>query len=452
MTEIKITRVGEYLEVQTSFFDEDLRSEIKTLDYRQREWKNGYWKILECDPNQEPEQESNLEFVRRIAAECSIRRGWKLYDYTEKSKEEIARQKQQDEQECHEAHVCAVLKVLDKLPRRVLKLVRWEDKLLKLQLVRFLGDEEGGYDLFMELFNACTYVWKPSAIASSERKMSSTFVFEMFNDERIVRKLAEIGVENLKSHSLSISQAFNDGVAHLIDKESNHWVGCDCYIIDIEMSELNYSSHVWQIAVTDEHIYWVAQTMQYIQGWLEESPMSWMFFGGAFGVARKNFSKIPELIECLHLEEWFRDWGNSLLFDDEIVPCKHCWDYPKRKATGWNHASDQLTAYLGRFPENLNFILDILQLSAEQFNARILGIQAKKAELAANQVAEDRANAFELAKERTLNNAKNKDELIKLAGMHGVVVSKHWSRDAIINAFKFHPRTCEKLIGLANDD
>jgi FMN phosphatase YigB (HAD superfamily) len=43
------------------------------------------------------------------------------------------REPRSDERECHEAHVQAVITVLGKLPRRSLKVIRWEDKVIKLQ-------------------------------------------------------------------------------------------------------------------------------------------------------------------------------------------------------------------------------------------------------------------------------------------------------------------------------
>ncbi|NJK70389.1 MAG: hypothetical protein HC941_31245 [Microcoleus sp. SU_5_3] len=103
----------------------------------QRRWDGKAWIVDLHDPNQIPNEETNLEFIRRVCNECAARRNWKVYDSTAASSSQIESQKLDDIESALKAQIDAICEVLPKLPKGILKLVRWDSKKLRLQLTRF---------------------------------------------------------------------------------------------------------------------------------------------------------------------------------------------------------------------------------------------------------------------------------------------------------------------------
>jgi len=411
-------------------YDEDLVDEIKDgiENWRQREWTGTAWAILKDDPNQQADQETNLEFVRRIAQECCDRRGWMLADYTAHSQAEIAQAKQQTEAELLEAHVAAILAVLPKLPPYSLRLSRWGTT-LKFQLARYLSDDEGGYDLFMELKRACVDAWKPSLIVMGDAKMHSGFVFEMSDDPRIIRALMQCrGVEYLKVFQLQMVESFGDGTAHLVDADGSLWLGCDYSQVD--MSQIDFDSQAWKVAEVDGVIYWVDRASDFVNAWLLDSPYSILF-----RVFFPKHSRIASLIEEFHLEQWFQQWAQSLLaITDVSIPYNSSDPVSKCRSHFWSHPADILIDHIKRFSGyGGETVQELIGLSPDVFQARCLEIDGLKQAKAAENLADVRARARAIVAS-SLEAKHDKAALLKLAEKQNVQVKKTWTKSKVAEA------------------
>lgn len=436
-------------------FDDELVDQIKSaIPWQTREWTGSFWVILENDPDQKPDEETNLAFVRRVCKECADRRNWFFADETAESGEAITQAKQQSKAELLEQHVAAVTEVLPKLPPYSLRLIRWGNSTLKLQLARYLSDEDGG-ELFMKLFHACVKAWKPWLLASFDHKMRAGFVFEVAADPRIIRAImAHQGVEYLKVHQLSPIQIFDDQTAHLADSEGQVWLGINHEQVD--MSELDFDSKDWSVAAVDDVIYWVANRDRYINEWLDQDTHNRAYFGGAFGVFIQQRSKLPELLELFHLEEWFREWAIALFAADEVHPpeyyryrsfTKDSWN-----AHSWEHSADQLITHLHKFSGS-SYGADRIKslIGVEPPTAKIKQL---KEQAAASARAESRAKAKEAAKKRLESHTKAGllEIAEKYAEKYGLIVRKSWKSDRIFEVIASNQKLCEELIGLPEEN
>ena len=202
------------------------------------------------------------------------------------------------------------------------------------------------------------------------------------------------------------------------------------------------------VCLTDDHIYCVMQTERHILECLNESSTGWFYFGGSFAVAHEKASFLPKAINFLHLENWFNKWASERLHSGDYAPLVGTRNSDRRRASTWAHPADPLISHYRRFPGVRSLILELIGISEEAFSERADQIAAGKEQKAAQQIAEDKANAFELARSQVLDCAENKTKLIEIAHQHGVEVKKSWRREEIILAFQAYPEVCQQVIGL----
>ncbi len=406
MNTIKLTKEPDNRIIIDCKYDATLVSDIKGLHPSQRKWDGECWIVLD-DSNQKPEEETNLEYIRRIAAECCDRRGWRLMDYTGIPDEEINVQREADRKAYLDAHVQAVTTVLDKLPQRSLRIIKW-GKIIELQLNFYLDDQ----DLFHELKNACFSIWKSNMITNLDLKTGFGFVFEMAADERIVRKLIEVGTTNFKKHELEVTHEFEDGIAHFIDSTGKHWWGCDFHKFKTE--DLDYDHREWEVALTRDRVYCVQNTDRYISICLKDNHTGRIYFGGAFAVAYSKKSQLPKEIKQLHLKEWFAEWANDHLASNDYSPQPWARDTSLRYPSGWMHPADSIVEHYHKFTEVRPWLLDCLGRTEADFSELANQILETKVRLSQEKIEADRANAFDLARSQVLDPAINKDKLNEL--------------------------------------
>lgn len=465
-TIIKLIRQKPYL-IIVSPYDQELVKDIKAINWKQREFnrQNNTWEILENDPDQSPD-ETNLEYIRRICRSAAERRAWEFNDYTAQSAKQIEQKIAQKTHELKEEHIKAICQVLPKLPRRALKLIRWNEDSLSLQLNYYLGENDEGQALWQELKEACTKLWKPSLIYPAfDKKLSFGFVFEVSSDIRVIKALMSCNqVENLKVHqcvseitceysSLPSSPhqllpltLFDDSTAHLKDEKGNLWVAQDYH--QVWMGQSNYDHSKWEVTQIGEAIYWVACADDLIlKGWLKESNYTPAYFGGSFGVFMPRNTKLPQILLRFHLESWFKEWAIAALNSSELSAPYSNWQ-SLISANGYNHCADDLIGFFNKFmgTKEGEFILELLEISSLQLLEYKNKIQRLKEEKASEAYQEILRKAPDLASQKL--NLKTKAELLKLAEKHQIPLKKSWTKTTIIASFVKNFSLCKELIGL----
>jgi hypothetical protein len=359
-------------------------------------------------------------------------------DYSAKSNEQITYEKAEADRESHEAHVKAFLTVLAKLPARSLKLIRWYDKTLKIQLETYLGEDS--YDLFMELKNASLNAYKPLALASFDQKMTRGFIFEIANDPLLIKALLAFGTIYLKNRSnLKITQKFDDHTAHFEDGSGALWVGIP--VLEVDLSHNNFDSQSWEICDTGENLYAVTHVQEFIDSWMKQRSWNAIGFGGAFAICTAATAKLPEFVSDLHLEEWFEKYS-AVLLNAETVKCtknalvKETWMY--------EHPADRLISYYKNFSDRSG-------LSAERMDAAIERIDRLKQ----NAAEADTRTGISSAKAKAIESVnldRTKPELINFAAEHGFSIKKSATKPVIVAAIKSQitQAVAEKILGLDN--
>lgn len=446
-TTIKLTRQGKHL-IIASPYDETLVENIKVLHWKQREFnrQDNTWIILEDDPEQSPDEATNLEYIRRICQEAAERRGWQFNDYTAQSTEQIEQKLAQKTDELKEEHIKAICQVLPKLPRRALKLIRWDDDSLSLQLNYYLGENDEGQALWQELKEACTKVWRHRIFCPAfEAKAHCGFVFEISSDDRVVQTLVACQIDNLNIYQLSQIQMFPDGIKHFQDTKGNLWVGKN--YTEISMSDLNNDVRPWELTQTDEGLYWVTNADKTLAELLSESRPYPVHMGGNYGIFFYRNAQLPQFIAYFHLESWFKEWAIAVLNSSELSAPYSNWQL-LISPDGYNHCADDLMRFLNRFmgTKEGEFILELLEISSLQLLEYKNKIQRLKEEKASEAYQEILRKAPDLASQKL--NLKTKAELLKLAEKHQIPLKKSWTKAIIIASFVKDFSLCKELIGL----
>jgi hypothetical protein len=429
----------------SSPYDEELKESIKgVIPWKLREYRDRSWAVIEDDPDQKPDEQTNLEFLRQVAKECADRRGWKVRDFTLQSEEQVAEQRAEEAQDELEAHIAAVSQILRKMPPHSLRMTGWNSKRISLQLEHYLGEEN--YDLFMELFRSSKEALKVQWLGSWEKKRGFGFEFSLVNCPEIVRVLIEenarLRVKYLDSVALQITQELPSGAVRMASPKGGDYLGLD--ICAVDMSENEWSSNSWQVAQVGDRQLWVCELEPYIRGWVSQSSQSVMSFGGRFGIFMQQRSRLPELIEIFELQEWFREWSRSLLESEVLSGYSPGLLHPADdlichiKGFGQGYGGDRLSEIIG--PEYL----------AERVQAIAQLKEAKK--MAAN--AEKIRNAKKLAAQKIRKDHPMKADLIKYS--HGTNVApwlngpvkKSWTIEKIVEHLTADQDFCERLIGI----
>ena len=428
---IEIARDGAYLKI-TSTYDKELKDEISCLDKPQRRWDGTSWLVLENDPSQQPEQETNLEFVRRVVNECATRRNWKVYDLTLASPRQIAKQKLADKQTELESRVEKIIGVLPKLPKNSLKMVRWGDKTIRLQLTKFLDDKQ----LFDELYRASHNAFKVQMLASFDAKQSFGFAFDIDNHPDVIEALLNIeNIQYLNKHdNVQIEKALPSGLVRLINSQGIALMGIP--IESVDMSEIDYFSQSWEVAKLDSTIYWVAETEKFIRAWLEEHHYNIVSVGGVIGHIMPKSSTLATILRQWELEDWFAEWSQSLLLSEKFTHSMRGWDEFQ-----WNHPSDPLTSHLKRFHS------DGLHSLIPECDRLVNRVAEFKRELAAQQRELDRKDAPRLAERILRDKYPTKTKLIGFASKR-IAVKKSWTIDRILDELCSDREFCLNIIGL----
>ena len=421
--EIILRIQSDYIFVKAPY-DQDLINGIKIINSKQREWlpSSGEWKISVIDPDQEPDQMSNLEHLQKICSECSQRHYWKFSDYTSKSQAEVQHEKELSKEE----QIEKLLVVLAKLPNGSLKLVRWNSNSLQLQLNQYLGDSEEARELFMQLFRASNEAHKTDLLLSTEQRGSFGFVFTIHYNDRIIRALLDKHTQFLADRrDLKLKEFFEDRVAHFEDHSQQLWIGVE--ISSSDMGSINWESRNWELSEHDSNLYWVVLAEAYVNAWVREPAFDISYFGGNFGIINHRDPSLKDKVKIFHLEYWFENYLNTLkalpiLANSHGRP----WIY---SASNYSHPLDVFSI----------FIASEIRLILEE----------QKKEAARQAIAKDKEDAQSIAI-GILQYKYAKDELIKQYG-NAYQLKKSWNKQRILEEICSDQQFCEKLIGLPID-
>lgn len=436
MKEITLKIQGDRIIIESPY-DADLVENIKVLDWKQRKYEGGKWVCFLNDPDQQPDQRTNLQYLRDICAECAETRGWTFLDYSAKTQEQITYEKAEANRVSHEAHVQAFLTVLTKLPARSLKLIRWYDKTLKIQLEQYLGEDS--YDLFMELKRASLNAYKPIMLANFDYKMTRGFVFEIANDPLLVRALLAFGTIYLKDRSnLKLTQKFEDHTAHFEDESGAKWVGIP--VLEVDLSHNNFDSQSWEICDIGEALYAVTHAKEFIDSWMGQRSWNAVGFGGAFAVCTAATAELPKFVEDLHLQDWFEDYANNLLNSETLKGTNRGM---VRKPWEYQHPADRLITYYKNFGDRSG-------LNKEQMESAIARIDALKQATAEADTKAAIANAKAKAIDTINLDGYTKPELVELANKYSFAIKKSAAKPVIVAAIvsQLTQEIAENILGL----
>jgi len=385
-------------------FDTDLIGDIKVIPPAQRRWANPEWIIALDDPDQKPDEKTNLQYITDICAEHAQRLGWEFKNYVGKTETEIKEEKIKSTEELIDEFVAAV----DELPNYKLKLVRWNADSLQLQLNGYLSDD-GGYNLFMRLVRSSEQAYKPTILLGSERRIDPGFIFTIPYRDRVIRKLLEKHTTYLKLVELTAVHAFDDEVVHFQNSNSELWVG-----VPIDKSNpdsINWESRDWELNYQDDRLYWVVQAKKFIYAWVEESRYSVAHFGGNFGVILDRPNQFPDKVIGLHLEEWLSDHIDEI---SKLPPTCRSGEPWKYRTGAWSHPIDKFKSKVEIAPE----ILESIELA--------------KTAMAQEVVESDRANAIDLA----ISKLDHEYDKVKLVSKYGSRVSHSpsWTKKKFLQA------------------
>lgn len=432
---IEIKRDGTSLRI-TFPYDAELKDEIYALDKSQRRWDGSSWLVLENDPNQQPGEETNLKFVRRVTNECASRRNWKVYDLTMASSTQIEEQKLADKQTELELRVKAIVSVLPRLPKNSLKMVRWGSSTIRLQLTQFLDDKP----LFDELYRDSQNVFKVQAVASFDAKQSFGFAFDLDNHPDVIEALLKIeGIQYFKKYdNVQIEKALPSGLIRLVNSQGTALLGIP--IDSVDMSEIDYTSQAWEVAQLDSKTYWVTETEKFIRAWLEERHYNIASVGGVIRhITERRSSTLADIIRQWELEDWFGQWSQSLLLSEDFTYSCGGWN-----ALQWNHPSDSLTRHLKRFGS------DSLHSLIPDYDQLVDRLNQRKRDLVAERKEADRRNAPHLARGVLLRKYPTKTKLTEFASKR-ITVKKSWTIDRILAELCADQEFCLNIIGLKKE-
>jgi hypothetical protein len=417
MKEITLKITDNSIQIESPY-DARLVDDIKALDKDLRKYIDGKWICKLEDPNQKPDEETNLEYLRKICQGCADRQSWIFSDYSAKSDRDIKAHQQQAAAENLEQHIVKFLLILEELPLGSLKLIRWGSTTLELQLENYLGEDEDGYNLFMRLKKASMDAFKPLALASFDFKMTRGFVFQVANDPRIVRKLLKVNARYLidRSH-LQISQVFDDGIAHFISSDKIRWTGVKIELY--QTTENNYTAESWEICALDDSIYYVCDNQKIVGSFLGQSNYSVLGFGGSFRHIAPRDAELPKVIEELHLTQWFEKWAISLLGSN----LEKGHRYKGFKIGDYDHPANNLIEYYSKFKQRSG-------LDPEQMQLAIDRIEAMKTIAANSAIAEAKATA--IVDVVNLLDRYTRIELLAIAQKYNISVKKSAAKPAII--------------------
>ncbi|NJR24353.1 MAG: hypothetical protein HC786_20475 [Richelia sp. CSU_2_1] len=427
---IEIKKENQSLKV-FSPYDEDLKEAIGSLPRSQRRWDGKAWIVDLHDPNQIPNEETNLEFIRRVCNECAARRNWKVYDSTAASSSQIESQKLDDIESALKAQIDAICEVLPKLPKGILKLVRWDSKKLRLQLTRFLDDK----NLFDELYRASQEAFKIQAIGSFDAKQSFGFAFDIENHPRTIEALLSLEkVEYLKKHEATIKKLLSTGLVRLVNSQGVNLIGIS--IDSIDLSEINYTAQSWELAVVGKNIYWVADTEKFVKAWLEEDRYNVISVGGIVGHITQRASSLVQILRQWELGSWFEEWSTESLLSEDFKHCGNGWNEWQ-----WSHPADKIIGHLKKFPNGLKpFIGDRTDELVDRLCQR-------KQELAEAKKESARNDAPSLAAMQLRDKYPSKAKLIEFAQKR-IPIKKSWTIDRILSELCADRDFCLEIIGL----
>ncbi|MBD2503957.1 hypothetical protein [Anabaena azotica] len=382
-------------------FDRNLIEDIKVIPKTQRRWADPEWILALIDPNQQPDQETNLEYLIRVCRENAKRLGWRFVDYSASSEAEIKADKAKSTEEL----IDEFLAVVDELPNGALKLIRWFRDRLQLQLNYYLSEEVGGYDLFMRLYNASQEAFKLGLMMSGESRADWGFVFNIPYRDRVIRKLGEKNTTFIKyHHDLVPVRQFDDRVVHF-HKGEEHYFGIP--MSECDPSEINWQSQSWELFDIGNTVYWVCETKKFVDAWAMASKYSVAHFGGNFGLVYERPEQLSNRVTLFHLEEWLEAHIQKLAEMPPVCRSAAPWKY---RAGAWGHPLDHY------------FDKGVVQPQIREL------IESQKVIKAQEAVDSDRANAIELAKAKL--RGYTKAELLK---KYSSFLKSSWDKERILS-------------------
>ncbi|MEG3880184.1 hypothetical protein QT972_22750 [Microcoleus sp. herbarium7] len=421
---IELKRENSYIKI-VSPYDDELKSSISDLDKSERKWDGKCWLVVE----------SKLDWIRELAQECAERRGWTVRDYTNlRSDAEISERQNLDNEKESRDRVHAIIELFPLLPKRILKLVRWNNSTIRLQLTRLLDDKA----LFDRLYRASQSAFKVQAIASFDPKQSFGFAFDIDNHPDVIEALLKLEVEYLKKHSVSTVKQLARNAFWLTNTEGVELIGLK--IEDIDLSDINHTSQSWELAVTGDTVYWVAETERFITAWVSEDSYRIMSAGGAIAhCIPKDSAALVSIIKQWELETWFSSWSRQLLLSEGFKHSGKGW-----AEWEWNHPSDELIRHLKKFKGD-HGVQPFIGIDCSTLVNRI---ETCKQELARLKKEDARSKANTLAGFKLREKYDTKAKLLKLAESRQVEIKKSWTVDRIIDAICSDRQYCLKVLGL----
>jgi hypothetical protein len=401
--------------VKTPSYDEELVTAIKIINWKQRKYENKVWFVDLEDPNQQDDELSNLEYIRQICGESAERNKWLFADFSAKSEEEILADTLSAKHSFNENHVTDFLSVVEELPIGSLKLIRWGDKTLKLQLQYYLGDDKR--DLFMRLKNASINSYKPTVLASFDHKMTNTFVFEVLADTRIIESLLSHKTGYLKNKiGLAKIKSFDDGIVHF-DDNGEVWVGIPVTNIDLSTNDLD--SRAWEICLSEETLYAGVNAKEFVEAWIEQRSVN------VFGFFAPVTAQLPKYLSDFHLEEWFEGYFYPKLDSVELRVI-----HPSsliRESWMYEHPADKLIAYYLKFGSSSGLDQDVMSDAIKSIEA-----------LKLHKASVDTQINIDLAKTNAINQVvkdlakSTKSELVDFANRYKLTIKKSQSKGEIV--------------------
>ncbi|MBE9039025.1 hypothetical protein [aff. Roholtiella sp. LEGE 12411] len=386
-------------------FNDGLIEDIKVIPRNQRRWADPEWIIALNDPDQKPDEKTNLEYITDICMEHAQRLNWEFKNFVGKSDSQIEEEKAKSTEELIDEFLAAV----DELPNYRLKLVRWNTDNLQLQLHGYLSDEEGGYDLFMRLYRSSEQAYKPTILLGSDRRIHAGFIFTIPYRDRVIRKLIDKKTTYLKFVELEPIEVFEDEIIHFQNATSDLWVGVP--MAKSDPGSINWESRDWETTYYENRLYWVVEAKKYIYAWVEESKYSVAHFGGSFGVIFERPNQFLDKVIGFHLEDWLSGHIDEIA---KLPPDCRSGRPRKYRDTSWGHPIDKFVGKVAIAPEILE------------------SIQSQKQELAIIAIEGDRANAIELAKAK-LQDEFDKSEIIEKYGKE-IIYKPSWTKKRILEA------------------
>jgi hypothetical protein len=437
----EIRQEGKFLFLKIPYlaqFLEELKDIIPSED---RAWEKPLWKV----------RVAYLTQIRKIVYGLGKQEDWEVYDLTAETEEELHAHQREVEQQEIEGHVAAICTVLNKLPRRALRLVSWKEGILDLELSRFLDDKE----LFLELAQASLHSYRPSILfGGSKREGTQTFLFK--EEPRILRALCTYAgsltptqnrfasdVEHLVVRTgLFLLHRFDDMIVHLESVEHVLWVGIPYQRI---LDDLTYARDHWEVQWIEDTLYRLFPVEETLEKLLAVAESQYVNPGVGFAVAQRHPSQVAQVVAFMHIGAWFREWGNARVqsmtltqrFRDD-TPCWHTHD--------WEHPADLLLSHLSWTRSGgptMALLLGWTQDDIPVFRQRIRALKEQKV---AQVLEEMVTHAAELA--LPLLEARTISDLLALGERHTLELRKSWSKAKIVGVLNTYTPINEEILGL----